>query len=104
MLDLLKWGKNLEVNCTATVQFPRDFQSDCAKLFNHKQLELWWRRRESNPRPKSMTTKRDSMLSRVPKTSRYALRTDKVRATLACGSRSPYPDVAWRTSPLCDVL
>ena len=44
------------------------------------------------------------MLSRVPETSRYALRTDKVRATLACGSRSPYPDVAWRTSPLCDVL
>jgi hypothetical protein len=27
-----------------------------------------------------------------------------VRATLACGSRSPYPDVAWETSPLCDVL
>ena len=33
VLVLLKWGKNLEGDCTATVQFPRDFQSDCAKLF-----------------------------------------------------------------------
>jgi len=44
------------------------------------------------------------MLSRVPKTSRYALRTDKVRATLACKSYSGSPDVASRTSPLNDVL
>jgi hypothetical protein len=44
------------------------------------------------------------MLSRVPETSLCALRTDKVRAALACGSRPQNPDVALRTSPLCDVL
>ena len=43
------------------------------------------------------------MLSRVPLTSRYTLRTDKVRVTLACGSRLHDPDVAVKTSPLCDV-
>jgi len=44
------------------------------------------------------------MLSRVPVTSRGALRTDKVRATLAWESRSPNPDVAEGASLLCDVL
>jgi hypothetical protein len=44
------------------------------------------------------------MLSLVPETSLCALRTDKVRAALARGSRSHDPDVAVRTSMLCDVL
>jgi hypothetical protein len=30
--------------------------------------------------------------------------TDKKRVTLACGSRPERPDVAFKTSPLCDVL
>lgn len=44
------------------------------------------------------------MLSRVPKVSRYALRTDKIRATLVRESHpyGPYPAI--RTSLLCDVL
>jgi hypothetical protein len=36
--------------------------------------------------------------------SRAALRTDKKREPLACGSRPPGPDVAGKTSPQCDVL
>jgi hypothetical protein len=44
------------------------------------------------------------MLSHVPETSVYALRTDKIRAALARKSRSLSPDVASRTSLLCDVL
>lgn len=44
------------------------------------------------------------MLSRVPKVSRYALRTDKMRRTLACGSYRQAPDVDLTTSLLCDVL
>ena len=44
------------------------------------------------------------MLSRVPKFSLCALRTDKMRALLVRGSRpyDPYPAI--RTSLLCDVL
>ena len=63
----------------------------------------WWRRRESNPRPKSLSTKRGSMLSRVPEVSLCALRTDKMRALLVRGSRSHSPYPAMRTSLLCDV-
>jgi hypothetical protein len=44
------------------------------------------------------------MLSHVPTTSVYALRTDKIRITLARESHSLGPDVASRTSLLCDVL
>jgi hypothetical protein len=44
------------------------------------------------------------MLSRVPKVSRCALRTDKMRALLVRGSRSYGPYPAIRTSLLCDVL
>ncbi len=44
------------------------------------------------------------MLSHVPETSVYALRTDKIRVTLARESRSLGPDIALRTSLLCDVL
>jgi hypothetical protein len=35
---------------------------------------------------------------------RRALRTDKKRDPLACRSRPEGPDVALRTSPLCDAL
>ncbi len=44
------------------------------------------------------------MLSRVPKVSLCALRTDKMRASLVRGSHlyDPYPAI--KTSPLCDVL
>ena len=44
------------------------------------------------------------MLSRVPKVSLCALRTDKMRALLVRGSRlyDPYPAI--KTSLLCDVL
>ena len=44
------------------------------------------------------------MLSRVPKVSLCALRTDKMRASLVRGSRpyDPYPAI--KTSLLCDVL
>ena len=64
---------------------------------------IWWRRRESNPRPKSLSTKRGSMLSPVPEVSLYALRTDKMRILLVRGSRpyDPYPAI--ETSLLCDV-
>jgi hypothetical protein len=44
------------------------------------------------------------MLSRVPKGSRYALRTDKMRITLVRGSRLPSSDRTGKTSLLCDVL
>ena len=44
------------------------------------------------------------MLSRVPKTSRQALKTDKVRLKLARESRLLGPDLASKTSLLCDVL
>jgi len=50
------------------------------------------------------------MLSRVPapglrrELSRSALRTDKKRKPLAWKSRLPNPDVAGKTSPLCDAL
>jgi hypothetical protein len=43
------------------------------------------------------------MLSRVPKISRYTLKTDKVRVKLARKSRLRGPDVALKTSLLCDV-
>ena len=43
---------------------------------------VWWRRRESNPRPKLPVTKRGSMLSRVPETLLLTLRTDKVSQAL----------------------
>jgi len=44
------------------------------------------------------------MLSRVPKVSLYALRTDKIRVKLVRESRfyGPYPAI--KTSLLCDVL
>ncbi len=44
------------------------------------------------------------MLSRVPKTSRQALKTDKVHLKLARESRLRGPDIALKTSLLCDVL
>ena len=44
------------------------------------------------------------MLSRVPKTSLAALRTDKVRRKLARESHLRGPDPALKTSLLCDVL
>src|SRR5467141_2075760 len=53
---------------------------------------------------------RDYMLIRVHAPgitlgrSRPTLRTDKKRVPLACSSRPLYPDVAEKTSPLCDVL
>ena len=53
---------------------------------------------------------RDYMLSPVPAPgitlgrSRPALRTDKKRLPLACRSRLSRPDVAGKTSPLCDAL
>src|SRR6266481_2677666 len=53
---------------------------------------------------------RDYMLIRVHAPgitlgrSRPTLRTDKKRVPLACRSRPLYPDVAEKTSPLCDVL
>jgi hypothetical protein len=43
------------------------------------------------------------MLSRVPKFSLCALRTDKMRALLVRGSRLYDPYLAIRTSLLCDV-
>src|SRR5437016_14606295 len=53
---------------------------------------------------------RDYMLIRVHAPgitlgrSRPTLRTDKKRVPLACRSRPLHPDVAEKTSPLCDVL
>jgi hypothetical protein len=44
------------------------------------------------------------MLSRVPLISRYTLRTDKMRATLARKSRSTNPDLVGEASLQCDVL
>jgi hypothetical protein len=44
------------------------------------------------------------MLSRVPKVSRYALRTDKMRITLVRGSHSCSSDRTTEASLLCDVL
>jgi hypothetical protein len=44
------------------------------------------------------------MLSRIPIVSRSTLRTDKMRRTLVCESRSGGPDLAAETSLLCDVL
>jgi hypothetical protein len=44
------------------------------------------------------------MLSRIPMISRYALRTDKMRTTPVRGSRFGGPDIAAKTSLLCDVL
>jgi hypothetical protein len=75
-------------------------------MSTYKSLKInrLWRRRESNPRPKSLATKRGSMLSRVPKVSLCALRTDKMRASLVRGSRPHDPYPAMRTSLLCDVL
>jgi len=36
--------------------------------------------------------------------SPHALRTDKKRDQLVCGSRLSHPDVTAKASPLCDVL
>jgi hypothetical protein len=44
------------------------------------------------------------MLSRVPKISQRALRTDKMRTPLARGSHPRGPDLTAGTSLLCDVL
>ena len=44
------------------------------------------------------------MLSRIPMVSHYALRTGKMRAALARGSRPSGPDLTAQTSLLCDVL
>ena len=40
----------------------------------------------------------------TPGRSRFPLRTDKKRKSLACRSRPSNPDVVEGTSPLCDVL
>jgi hypothetical protein len=44
------------------------------------------------------------MRSRVPKISQRALRTDKMRTSLARGSHPRGPDLTAGTSLLCDVL
>jgi hypothetical protein len=64
--------------------------------------KIWWRRRESNPRPKSMSEKRLHAQS-VPKVSQHALRMDKMRVTLVRGSHRRGSDRTAETSLLCDV-
>jgi len=58
----------------------------------------------SRTRVRNRSQQRDSMLSRVPKVSLYALRTDKIRVKLVRGSHPHGPYPAIRTSLLCDVL
>src|SRR5712671_6336098 len=64
----------------------------------------------SRTRVRKCYRSRDYMLIRVHAPgitlgrSRPTLRTDKKRVPLACRSRPLHPDVAEKTSPLCDVL
>ena len=58
----------------------------------------------SRTRVRNRCQPRDSMLSRVPKVSRRALRTDKMRTPLARESHPRDPDLTAGTSLLCDVL
>src|SRR6185312_1174344 len=66
----VRYSWSTDTRCSLAAHFQFVFDRGCFHVFD----ELWWRRRESNPRPKLLSSKR---LHAQPTSSGFALRTQK---------------------------